>query len=84
LESQGLLTSKWRKQKRNKRFYKLTVAGKQILEQLLAEWRSMDSSINCCRKSLTGESRPTDNRDQSLDGKDVSGGRHSWSGDCCR
>ena len=51
LESQGLLKSKWREeQKRNKRFYQLTVAGKQILEQLLTEWRSMDSSINSILK----------------------------------
>jgi PadR family transcriptional regulator, regulatory protein PadR len=51
LESQGLLKSKWREeQKRNKRFYQLTAAGKQILEQLLTEWRSMDSSINSILK----------------------------------
>ena len=51
LESQGLLKSKWREeQKRNKRFYQLTVAGKQILVQLLTEWRSMDSSINSILK----------------------------------
>jgi len=51
LESQGLLKSKWREeQKRNKRFYQLTVAGKQILEQLLTEWRNMDSSINSILK----------------------------------
>jgi PadR family transcriptional regulator PadR len=47
LEGQGLLASLWRVQdKRNKRFYSLTGEGTQILEQLLAEWRDIDSSIN--------------------------------------
>jgi PadR family transcriptional regulator PadR len=46
LESQGLLASEWRQHdKRNKRFYRLTVAGTDILERLLAEWRDIDSSI---------------------------------------
>src|ERR1700692_3416133 len=46
LEGQGLLASLWRVQdKRNKRFYGLTSDGIQILEQLLAEWRDIDSSI---------------------------------------
>jgi PadR family transcriptional regulator PadR len=46
LETQGLLASEWREQdKRNKRFYRLTSEGTQILGQLLAEWRDIDSSI---------------------------------------
>jgi len=46
LETQGLLKSQWReKDKRNKRFYRLSPEGKQILKQLLAEWRLMDSSL---------------------------------------
>ena len=46
LETQGLLASEWREhEKRNKRFYRLTQAGTEILEQLLAEWRDIDSSI---------------------------------------
>jgi PadR family transcriptional regulator PadR len=46
LESQGLLVSEWREEaKRNKRFYRLSAAGKPILRQLLAEWRSIDSSL---------------------------------------
>jgi PadR family transcriptional regulator PadR len=46
LESQGLLASEWRQhEKRNKRFYRLTGDGTEILEQLLAEWRDIDSSI---------------------------------------
>jgi PadR family transcriptional regulator, regulatory protein PadR len=47
LETQGLLVSEWREQdKRNKRFYRLTSEGTQILEQLLAEWQDIDSSIH--------------------------------------
>ena len=47
LESQGLLASQWREHdKRNKRFYRLTTEGTDILERLLAEWRDIDSSIN--------------------------------------
>jgi PadR family transcriptional regulator PadR len=47
LESQGLLVSEWREeQKRNKRFYKLSDAGTDMLAQLLAELRSIDASLN--------------------------------------
>ena len=47
LESQGLLVSEWREEaKRNKRFYTLSETGARMLEQLLAEWRSIDSSLN--------------------------------------
>ncbi|HUL15349.1 MAG TPA: PadR family transcriptional regulator [Terriglobales bacterium] len=47
LEAQGLLVSEWREEeKRNKRFYKLSGDGKQILKQLLSEWKSIDSSLN--------------------------------------
>src|SRR6202034_4882715 len=47
LETQGLLVSEWREEdKRNKRFYRLSDEGKEILEQLLAEWKSIDSSLN--------------------------------------
>ncbi|HUI75289.1 MAG TPA: PadR family transcriptional regulator [Candidatus Acidoferrum sp.] len=47
LETQGLLVSEWREEeKRNKRFYKLSADGKLILKQLLAEWKSIDSSLN--------------------------------------
>jgi len=46
LESQGLLSSEWREhEKRNKRFYRLSPEGKQILKQLLAEWDSLDASL---------------------------------------
>jgi PadR family transcriptional regulator PadR len=47
LETQGLLASEWREQdKRNKRFYRLSPDGKQILKQLLAEWGSINKALN--------------------------------------
>jgi PadR family transcriptional regulator, regulatory protein PadR len=47
LETQGLLTSEWREEdKRNKRFYRLSDAGREILEQLLAEWHGINESLN--------------------------------------
>lgn len=46
LETQGLLISEWREEgKRTKRFYHLSDAGAGMLEQLLAEWRSIDTSL---------------------------------------
>jgi PadR family transcriptional regulator PadR len=46
LESQGLLVSEWREHdKRNKRFYRLSEQGSQILGQLAADWRAMDDSL---------------------------------------
>ncbi len=47
LESQGLLVSQWREQdKRNKRFYRLSADGEQVLKQLLDEWNAINSSLN--------------------------------------
>lgn len=46
LETQALLTSEWREEGgRRKRFYKLSADGKQILKQLLAEWKSINQSL---------------------------------------
>jgi PadR family transcriptional regulator, regulatory protein PadR len=46
LESQGLLVSQWREEdKRNKRFYKLSPLGKQILRRLLEEWERINASL---------------------------------------
>ncbi len=46
LETQGLLVSEWREEgKRNKRFYRLSADGTEMLAQLLAEWRHIDSSM---------------------------------------
>jgi len=47
LESQGLLVSEWREEEqRNKRFYKLSPAGKETLTQLLAEWERINTSLS--------------------------------------
>jgi len=47
LESHGLLTSEWREEeKRNKRFYRLSAEGKQVLKQLSAEWQNINKSLN--------------------------------------
>ena len=47
LEAQGLLISEWREEdKRNKRFYKLSPAGRQTLKQLVAEWQQLNQSID--------------------------------------
>lgn len=46
LETQGLLTSEWREEeKRSKRFYRLSPDGETILNQLLEEWRHINSSL---------------------------------------
>jgi len=51
LEAQGLLTSEWREEdRRNKRFYRLSPAGEEILKQLLAEWREINTSIRVILK----------------------------------
>jgi PadR family transcriptional regulator PadR len=47
LETQGLLVSEWREEdKRNKRFYRLSPEGKRVLKELLAEWQSINMSVN--------------------------------------
>jgi PadR family transcriptional regulator PadR len=47
LEAQGLLVSEWREEeKRNKRFYRLSPEGEQILSELLEEWASINASIH--------------------------------------
>jgi PadR family transcriptional regulator PadR len=46
LESQGLLTSEWREEaKRNKRFYRISDYGAQVLTLLLAECRTIDAAL---------------------------------------
>jgi PadR family transcriptional regulator PadR len=46
LEAQGLLVSEWREEdRRNKRFYRLSAEGAEMLKQLLAEWKSIDTSL---------------------------------------
>lgn len=47
LEAQGLLVSEWREEdKRSKRFYRLSTAGKRVLRELLAEWQHISASVN--------------------------------------
>ena len=47
LETQGLLVSQWREEeKRNKRFYRLSPGGEQILGQLLDEWKNINASLD--------------------------------------
>src|SRR5208282_2968433 len=47
LETQGLLVSQWREEdKRNKRFYRLSPVGEKILERLLDEWKSINTSLD--------------------------------------
>jgi PadR family transcriptional regulator PadR len=51
LETQGLLTSEWREEeKRNKRFYRLSKDGQEVLKLLLAEWQSIDASLRTILK----------------------------------
>ena len=46
LETQGLLVSEWREEeKRNKRFYRLSPVGEEILQQLLVEWQGINGSL---------------------------------------
>jgi PadR family transcriptional regulator PadR len=46
LETQGLLVSQWREEdKRNKRFYRLSPSGAEILDQLLSEWQRINESL---------------------------------------
>jgi PadR family transcriptional regulator, regulatory protein PadR len=46
LETQGLLVSEWRQEdSRDKRFYRLSDAGRRIVEQLTAEWRDLNASL---------------------------------------
>jgi PadR family transcriptional regulator, regulatory protein PadR len=47
LETQGLLVSEWREEaKRNKRFYRLSSMGLEMLTLLVVEWRSIDESLD--------------------------------------
>ena len=47
LETQGLLVSQWREEeRRNKRFYRLSPTGEQILGQLLEEWQRINASLS--------------------------------------
>ena len=46
LETQGLLASEWREHdKRNKRFYRLSPVGEEVLELLLEDWEALSASL---------------------------------------
>ena len=46
LETQGLLLSQWREEdKRTKRFYRLSRAGEEMLQQLFEEWQRINKSL---------------------------------------
>jgi PadR family transcriptional regulator PadR len=62
LETQGLLVSEWREEeKRNKRFYRLSGAGEEILELLLAEWRGINDSVDRILRGRQGQVRTASN-----------------------
>jgi PadR family transcriptional regulator, regulatory protein PadR len=47
LEAQDLLSSEWREEGgRNKRFYRLSAEGRQMLKQLLAEWKGLNATLD--------------------------------------
>jgi PadR family transcriptional regulator PadR len=67
LESQGLLVSQWREEeKRNKRFYRLSPLGEEVLPNLLAEWRQMSSAL----ERILGDRGLTAARDSSTQSKE--------------
>lgn len=47
LESQGLLTSRWQAgEKRPRRYYRISPGGRELLTELVAEWRTLASAVN--------------------------------------
>ncbi len=55
LETQGLLASEWREEeKRNKRFYRLSTDGEEVLKQLIAEWHGINTSLETILKEDRG------------------------------
>jgi len=50
LEKQGLLTSEWNtEESRPRKFYRVSRAGKALLEALLEEWQTLHASIENLR-----------------------------------
>jgi PadR family transcriptional regulator, regulatory protein PadR len=67
LENQKLLDSHWRvEDKRNKRFYRLSKEGEQVLERLLAEWRNINRAIETLLEAPLAAGGPL-----------VAGGKHA-------
>jgi PadR family transcriptional regulator len=57
LETQGLLLSEWREtDKRNKRFYRLSPQGEEILELLLEDWEHLSAAL----QAILQRSGPTE------------------------
>ena len=60
LEAQGLLASEWREEeKRNKRFYRLTPDGEQMLTKLLGEWNAINASVRATLNANPSETSNT-------------------------
>ena len=58
LETHGLLISEWREQdKRNKRFYRLSPEGEQILARLLDEWNTINTSVSRILRETDAETK---------------------------
>ena len=58
LETQRLLVSEWREQdKRNKRFYRLSPEGEQILARLLDEWNTINTSVSRILRETDAETK---------------------------
>ena len=58
LETQGLLVSQWREEdKRNKRFYRLSSEGEQILARLLDEWNTINTSVSRILEAQNAETK---------------------------
>jgi DNA-binding PadR family transcriptional regulator len=50
LEKQGLLTSEWNtEESRPRKFYEVSDEGRALLDALLAEWRTLHTSIESLR-----------------------------------
>lgn len=46
LEGQGLLASEWREEgKRNKRFYRVSPQGRNVLRELFVEWQQINAAV---------------------------------------
>ena len=46
LEKQGLLTAKWNTDEaRPRKFYRVSPDGARVLDQLMTEWRTLDTAI---------------------------------------
>ena len=69
LESQGLLLSEWREQdKRNKRYYRLSPQGEEILELLLEDWEHLSAALQAIlqKPESSGRPNPASGKDASI------------------